>query len=216
MSDNEKLIEEARAFADRDNGLNWQGRIRELADALEAAKKAHTPTDDEREALANLVQLGFVTDWYEAADRILAAGFRRTEVPEPSAEHAYQGNRSQDTCWVMVDGEMCRKPVEAHVGTQGEPSERELFLERTITDLGEELQIAREGRAAAIEVLNQHRCGEQAEAAYRRAVQAESRPQGEPSDAQVEAAHTAFWEHPDITGGHDAIRAALRAAGGVR
>lgn len=34
-ADNEKLIEDARAFVDRDNGLNWQGRIRELADALE-------------------------------------------------------------------------------------------------------------------------------------------------------------------------------------
>lgn len=38
---------------------------------------------------------------------------------------------------------------------------------------------------------------------------------GEPSDAQVEAAHKAFWEHPDITGGHDSIRAALRAAAEV-
>lgn len=40
-----------------------------------------------------------------------------------------------------------------------------------------------------------------------------SEPQGEPSIAQVEAAHTAFWMSDDLTGGHDAIRAALRAAG---
>lgn len=40
MTDNiPALIAEARAFADRDNGLNWQGRIRELADALEATVK---------------------------------------------------------------------------------------------------------------------------------------------------------------------------------
>lgn len=42
--------------------------------------------------------------------------------------------------------------------------------------------------------------------------------QGEPSDAQVRAAHEAFWASADITGGHDAMRAALRASGvgGVR
>lgn len=34
----------------------------------------------------------------------------------------------------------------------------------------------------------------------------------EPTDAQVNAAHEAFWASDDVTGGHDAIRAALRAA----
>lgn len=43
-----------------------------------------------------------------------------------------------------------------------------------------------------------------------------SKTQGEPSDAKVSAAHEAFWASGDITGGHEAIRAALRAAGGVR
>ena len=96
-TDNEKLIKEARLFADRDNGLNWQGRIRELADALEAAEKAHTPTDDEREALARVVAKAdeetldyerrlpdYYADPWEGyllhADYILAAGFRRSEV----------------------------------------------------------------------------------------------------------------------------------------
>lgn len=37
MTDNiPALITKARAFADRNNGMDWQGRIRELADALEA------------------------------------------------------------------------------------------------------------------------------------------------------------------------------------
>ena len=35
MSDVDDLIREARAFGDRDNGLDWPGRVRELADALE-------------------------------------------------------------------------------------------------------------------------------------------------------------------------------------
>lgn len=34
MTDVESLVTEARAFVDRENGLNWQGWIRELADAL--------------------------------------------------------------------------------------------------------------------------------------------------------------------------------------
>ena len=59
---------------------------------------AHTPTDDEREALIALKLASFskrMSDGYpsiimrtneEAADLVLAAGFRRSEVPEPSAE----------------------------------------------------------------------------------------------------------------------------------
>lgn len=57
-----------------------------------------TPTDDEREALIALKLASFskrMSDGYpsiimrtneEAADLVLAAGFRRSEVPEPSAE----------------------------------------------------------------------------------------------------------------------------------
>lgn len=41
MSDDVKsLIAEAREFADRNNGMNWQGMVRELADALEASVQA--------------------------------------------------------------------------------------------------------------------------------------------------------------------------------
>lgn len=48
------------------------------------------------------------------------------EAPEPSADHEYRGNRSQDTCWVEVDGKMCRKPVEAHTQPQAEPSDAQV------------------------------------------------------------------------------------------
>jgi len=61
MTDNEKLIEEAR---------NWnQGEttgvfdlLERLSDALEAAEKSRTPTDDEREALADRLARRFIDD----------------------------------------------------------------------------------------------------------------------------------------------------------
>jgi hypothetical protein len=96
MTDNEKLIEDARAL-ERDWGQNEGDAIdiaRRLADALESAEKAYTPTDDEREALA-IVQ-GAKDAYLEAypgdnhAERFaaldrLAAGFRRSEPQgEPS------------------------------------------------------------------------------------------------------------------------------------
>lgn len=66
--------------------------VRTLAiTAAEVVEKAHTPTDDEREALGTVIAItwrdayGTPTD-QEFADAILAAGFRRSEVPEPSAE----------------------------------------------------------------------------------------------------------------------------------
>ena len=82
---------EARPLSDLIAALrNGDPLMQEAADALMANQGAivnsiiertrHEPTDDEREALAYLIQLGYVTDWYEAADRILAAGFRRSEV----------------------------------------------------------------------------------------------------------------------------------------
>lgn len=81
-------------------------RLREVTNALAVFEKAHVPTDDEREALARLVDPGaFVSldpavvdpRWLaevehrqqEArhhAERIAAAGFRRSEVPEPQGD----------------------------------------------------------------------------------------------------------------------------------
>ena len=37
MSDAKALVAEAREFADRNNGMNWQGVVLRLADALEAS-----------------------------------------------------------------------------------------------------------------------------------------------------------------------------------
>lgn len=99
---NEKLIEEARATMRRQE---WApaGLLIRLADALEAAENALTPTDDERaQAGPDSERLRQIAEWLgmehghdETAKRValiadrhdrLAAGFRRSEVPEPSAE----------------------------------------------------------------------------------------------------------------------------------
>lgn len=109
MTDNKKLVEEARAFRDR----GWlrvdypavASYITRLTDALDAAEKAHTPkvterhdlvmpiyddtpTDDEREALALLIEyapmpsggtlLASIPQIESLTDAILAAGFRLT------------------------------------------------------------------------------------------------------------------------------------------
>lgn len=78
-----------------------------VVEQLEAAEKAHTPTDDEREEIigALLDELGWEWDDVpeehiassreilgDMADRVLAvsAGFRRSEVPKPSEQQAWR------------------------------------------------------------------------------------------------------------------------------
>lgn len=92
--------------AGRRSGMCTQTEIRDAArqvlDALDAATKDLIPTDDEREAhrrvidlwFANWRSIGKVSPALEVAidslegmvSEALDAGFRRTEVPEPSAE----------------------------------------------------------------------------------------------------------------------------------
>lgn len=134
-TDNEKLIERVRAVIDTavtdaytaasqmnatasdhaatERDVSEAEAVRDLVvEALEAAEKAHTPTDDEREALANLVQLGFVTDWYEAADRVLAAGFRRSEGPRDHQDDPHDDELTRERDHHGIDPE-----------PQGEPSD---------------------------------------------------------------------------------------------
>ncbi|MBT2484817.1 MULTISPECIES: hypothetical protein [unclassified Microbacterium] len=92
-----ELIAEARGFIEGSDPNNARTTlIRDLADALEKAHTPSAPTDDEREALAQAlhnaveeiypVSLSVRRDrYYAQADVVLAAGFRRTSVPEPSA-----------------------------------------------------------------------------------------------------------------------------------
>jgi hypothetical protein len=126
-TDNEKLIEEAFKKHDapawendavaRDAAIRWH--MRGFTDALEAAEKAHTPTDDEREALlddegwpvpavTDVVMKRWSNDnatirrndggwaWFSLAQSAIQALaqnglLRRSEVPEPSAEATHRG-----------------------------------------------------------------------------------------------------------------------------
>lgn len=86
------LIDEARGFiAGCDPTDERTALIRDLADALEA----HTSTDDEREArLEYVIDAAVPVDEFPSwrfrysrriAEAVRAAGFHRSEVPEPSA-----------------------------------------------------------------------------------------------------------------------------------
>src|SRR5690606_5696891 len=98
MTDTSKreLIREARAWAAL-IGTKPKGArelFNRLADALESDtvfEQATTPTDDEREALAEAIRRGSGASRYQSellADQALLhlTGFRRTAVQEPSAE----------------------------------------------------------------------------------------------------------------------------------
>lgn len=173
LSGNEKLIDSVRDWPTitRMSHSTQLEKLVELRDALEAAEKALTPTDDERavfDAIADRLGEHSQARNFEIADsgeyetklrgpvdvEVLAEwllptvlGFCRSEVREPSAER--------------IGCNICGEAL-----PDGEP----------------------------------HLCSE---------------PQGEPSDAQVNAASREI----DLRGFHIppmAVRAALRAAGGVR
>lgn len=108
MIDRKALIKEAaKAMVALAPGENWEDcdqewYLRDAAAALAVFEKAHTPTDDERARVLSILadmdyndggmmrwSSGRPTEQAEkVADRIVRelAGFRRSEVPEPSAE----------------------------------------------------------------------------------------------------------------------------------
>lgn len=102
------------------------------------------PTDDEREALARTIYLWDVAEsvssttwedlldtqrdvWLEAADFVTAAGFRRTEVPEPNVETLPDDCECEEReALVRPEGLVCGtcdKVIEARPEPQGEPSD---------------------------------------------------------------------------------------------
>ena len=181
--------------------------------AAKVVEKALTPTDDEREALlAALYEEGFSGCGEEIGthetvifveyvpDVAARLGFRRTEVPEPSAE-----GYAEFEDW---EQEMFRhQPVlSMHDGSIAGCQCLDRVFVKGREDWGTHLATIITSRLTA-------------------------EPQGEPSDAQVEAGCVAFYE--DATGltswrrlvSFDAVlaeryrngvRRALRAAGGVR
>lgn len=107
----------------------WQRTSPEFNTTREAYEWL-TPTDAEREALIDVMRNApthgnVVVRYDEAADAILAAGFRRTEVPEPSVEHTsfygtpgtHPGTRQEcKVCPPEPQGEPSDAQVEAEAG----------------------------------------------------------------------------------------------------
>ncbi|MCK2024590.1 ead/Ea22-like family protein [Microbacterium sp. kSW2-24] len=145
----------------------WR-RMREAEHALEAVEKAHTPTDDEREALIDVLVMTKLSDYaatdmstiHQAVDAILAAGFRRSEVPEPSVnllaeiKNAIQWRASwpsmhwpnldalahHDVAQALADAVLAvvkRAYQPAESAAQGEPSDTQAERARIIADLRE-------------------------------------------------------------------------------
>lgn len=86
---------------------------------------AHTTTDDEREAgrlaierVLKACMLTFATSYEDAAsmaiDKVIAAGFRRSEVPEPSAERyiEYRASAESDD-WVIAIAGASQRDIDA-------------------------------------------------------------------------------------------------------
>lgn len=194
MTDNEKLIEEAARAILASEGIGpeedgtywgeatWPNAVKDARTAFAVFERAHTPTDDEREALERVLLTSF--DYAdidpsvrELSDAILAAGFRRSVVPEPSAE-------------VDELREQIEK-LEADLGQQ---------IDRT-----EELHNIADRLSWAIAPMSEVGEHSSANDPWENAIEyAESRvwaePQGEPSDAQksadearAHALHDAFW-----------------------
>ena len=114
MTDQKLVDELEKALRDEvyDGGFGYIGDdqltdyVRGLAvTAAGVIEKAHTPTDDEREALATVLGEP-VRGTLALADRILAAGFRRSVVPEPSADESHpRGHWSNgDPVHIVTDG----------------------------------------------------------------------------------------------------------------
>lgn len=237
LSANEKLIEEAaKAMADGEhNVLGWRGHSederewyrKDAAIALAVFENALTPTDDERaifDAIADRLGEHSQATNYEIADsgeyetklrgpvdvEVLAEwllptvlGFRRSEVPEPSTEcpqpcvHLSQHDARE--------GRTCAEHPCTCPEPQGEPSNRVIVM---CARCGLFPVVGGDEINSDIVVCDRCAFTEGRESA-----------QGEPSDAQVNAALRAYWggvENARSHGSAYGMRAALRAAGGVR
>lgn len=258
MNEHEGLIEEAAKALTALTDAEWEIATAEGTDHLtgyfDAARrvlavfeKAHIPTDDEREALAFVIEQGWGNPTWDGvtlrpidrriADAVFAAGFTRSEAPEPSAGDARPGFFPNVHCrhhqvadgWAKVwcirteDGHTEHEAEGGVVWTsdapaepQGAPSTPSLAnsIERARVAL-RDAELVRHGRISPspyrlMDVLVD--------------LISYAEKQVEPSDAQVEVAWRVWLGlDPDeaVMGNwiHEArmkARAALRAAGGVR
>lgn len=233
----------------------WPNAVKDAGTALAVFEKAHTPTDDEREALIALKLASFskrMSDGYpsiimrtneEAADLVLAAGFRRSEVPEPNADVAqvlswidrtlglpmYQTPALTDyadavvttltTVRKMLNGttrpDASWRTAEPH----GEPSSEVPEPSAEERDLIDTANQMRRQTSSGIKPGSLIGLWLRTASALEARIKRPSEPQGEPSDAQVEAALIAHLGYDPAPAGFpfkddekDQMRAALRAA----
>lgn len=163
----------------------------------EADSSHATPTDDEREALARIIRDRRIWNGYDSdeqdADAILAAGFRRSEVPEPSAD-------DEDRTWLRMDRETAEELAHsefylAWVRKQEPPLTSE-EAEVAALAFAEAWRVARAPHAPT------HSCtlcdrpeGSASSDCTCWCHPYSAEPQGEPSDAALDAAFAAFRAH---------------------
>lgn len=228
MNNNKKLIEEAKAGlaafdeywgtggpVDAAYGRPWE-LIRGL---LAVFEKALTPTDDEWQALWGIItsirdahrRHADDADSSEIVDAILAAGFRRTVVPEPSTEVQARGrSRGKHTdaqmlymiCLALEEGlegvadidlpDLIVKMISEHWGTADEdtsPEEAEAALAQLAPYIPDHMRAPEpQGEPSdlarrLIDLRGDMRHNADEVALLDAAITALS-PQGEPSDAQ--------------------------------
>lgn len=217
---NEKLIEEAASaiHSVAESGASWgdarmadkdQHRAEARA-ALSVFEKALgeatvTPTDDEREDMIAFLLRDHnfeESPWGRTyTDAEIANALRRSEVPEPSEREAKVHGElvtMRVTGWRRITDELARlRTLEGQLEERPEPStDSHVF----VAPVAGTYEVTPSG----LRLLT-------------------AEPQGEPSDAQVEAAARAIADHQGVRYNSSLVdtwdgmaRAALRAAGGVR
>lgn len=187
------------------------------------AEHSCTQTDDERGALRAIVEdidngaTGgerweniFPAERDAIAEAVLAAGFRRSGVPEPSEERTERAPIDDIVANLAWEGYETRT---IHEATADEPGEAAIAV--PIYDAGNPLPL----RVSGVEwrgVGDRSEVPAPSEGHGRhefcdRRLGCLPEPQGEPSDAQVEAALSGWYRH-QLSGGWDQSRAALMRA----
>ncbi|MDY0984611.1 hypothetical protein SOM10_11965 [Microbacterium sp. CFBP9023] len=240
---NEKLIEAIAAFDATESVMPDKPQAAYAvveAARLAVTEKAHTPTDDERETLDQIVREhdGW---WPETRDAILAQYVRRSEVPEPSAEEwAARVNAAREKAIAKgYTPEHDAKHGVRHLlkwaidyARRGRPEDSSGLVAAAIdlADIAyaelERLRHVADTMSAVSEALRTRYASDSQAAYFMRqidaALEAVTDPQGEPSEAEVQAAAHALseWLNDNAPIGEaryrEPARAALRAAGGVR
>lgn len=185
-----------------------------LREAVGLFEKAHTPTGDEREALARTIYLWDVAEsvssttwedlldtqrdvWLEGADFVFGAGFRRTEVPEPSAETVLHLTDSLK----MLRESLCAVQLGAAGSERMTHADR---IGRIIAEIDRQRPLGSNGKHGS---LHTPTCGCSG-----------SGPQGEPSDAYLRAGALSMYRASPLlsmAGATTMFRDALRAAAPV-